>query len=397
MPRLDDKSKVFTAGFEILALRLRERYYTSVADFSRDLSRVFSRVLGGAENADDPPDADIEAIHSKLNEVPARTAEHNALSHEQKELKKLAKRIVKAVKEGLEAATRKEARLRGREMEEEIRRLDSMPIFASANAKVLDMEVDDEQDKSRPGSSASAIVHDTDMPDADDDADGPLSPGKPASTDFDVHLAGSNKQGKPTEPPSPPISRASCAPTTNGVSGHSHNHPGGGGGDLPSLLLHSPPDTAPAPGGGGSSAAAHHHDNDVFARGGVPWYLAPFDPLGTTIHEERYTGRAVLRDMSEELSDMDEDTLTGLAPLPGDAAAAAAEGAVGTNAEATAPLPPPLADDDDAPADDDEDELAQNPQGKTAATTTSTTTTPANTRSNRRRVGRRAQWSRSRK
>ena len=34
--------------------------------------------------------------------------------------------------------------------------------------------------------------------------------------------------------------------------------------------------------------------------------------MGTTISEERYTGREVLRGMSEELSDMDEDTLTEL-------------------------------------------------------------------------------------
>ena len=47
--------------------------------------------------------------------------------------------------------------------------------------------------------------------------------------------------------------------------------------------------------------------------GGVPWYLETFDIKGTTVHEERYTGREVLRDMSEELSELDDDELDDLA------------------------------------------------------------------------------------
>ncbi len=44
--------------------------------------------------------------------------------------------------------------------------------------------------------------------------------------------------------------------------------------------------------------------------GGVPWYMAVFDPVGTTIEEERWTGRELVRGMSEELSDMDEEELS---------------------------------------------------------------------------------------
>ncbi len=47
--------------------------------------------------------------------------------------------------------------------------------------------------------------------------------------------------------------------------------------------------------------------------GGIPWYLEKFDIHGTTVYEERYTGREVLRDMSEELSELDDDELDGLA------------------------------------------------------------------------------------
>jgi NuA3 HAT complex component NTO1 len=61
-----------------------------------------------------------------------------------------------------------------------------------------------------------------------------------------------------------------------------------------------------------SSAGSAESSAELADVGGVPWYLEHFDPVGTTVHEERYTGREVLRGMSEELSDMDEDTLTEL-------------------------------------------------------------------------------------
>lgn len=298
----------------MLQKRLHERYYTSVADFSRDLSQVFNRVLEGGEDGEDQANADINAIHNKLNEVPARTAEHNALSHEQKELKKLAKRIVKAVRELLEAATRKEAQLRRRDMDEEIRRLDSMGIFASGDARALTADGGEDADvpsRSRSASLASAAAADDDieMADADADADAD-TPGEDAS--LSVHENGTFpstgiKSEKPTEPISPPISRGSAAPM-NGLHALKPeialpNH-------LASLRAGSPNGEHPrAP----TSAPAV----DQFRQGGVPWYLAHFEPVGTTVHEEVYTGRAVLRDMSEELSDMDEDTLTELAPLGG--------------------------------------------------------------------------------
>ncbi|KAJ5416408.1 Zinc finger PHD-type [Penicillium cf. griseofulvum] len=46
--------------------------------------------------------------------------------------------------------------------------------------------------------------------------------------------------------------------------------------------------------------------------------MQPFDPVGTTVHEERWTGRDVMRGMSEELSELDEDELEGLKDLVDD-------------------------------------------------------------------------------
>ena len=47
--------------------------------------------------------------------------------------------------------------------------------------------------------------------------------------------------------------------------------------------------------------------------GGVPWYLKAFDIQGTTVHEPIWEGPQVLRDMSEDLSELDDDELDGLA------------------------------------------------------------------------------------
>lgn len=281
-----------------------------MSDFSRDLSKIFAEALASVGNPDAPSEADIEAIHNQLNEVKPGSAAHMALTQEQKDLKRLAKRIVKAVKEPLEAAMKKEAELRGLELEEQLRKLDSMGIFASTTSKSLDADGEDEtqthQAHRRTGSDTSVVAgaedqDNVDMLDASNDAALDPSLGKDSMLPFanDAYTpaskAGSHassnhkpstksRSDRPTEPLSPPISRSSSRPSgvpTSIASGDSSNNNG--------------------------------EPHDVFANGGVPWYLESFDPIGTTIYEERYTGRAVLRAMSEELSDMDEDTLTELA------------------------------------------------------------------------------------
>lgn len=52
--------------------------------------------------------------------------------------------------------------------------------------------------------------------------------------------------------------------------------------------------------------------HNPLSQGGIQWYMQPFDPMGTTIHEERWTGREVMRGLSEELSELDEEELKDL-------------------------------------------------------------------------------------
>jgi NuA3 HAT complex component NTO1 len=277
-------------------LKLRERYYTSVSEFSQALSLVISERMDSAANKDvaDTSAADINAISSHLNEVKPGTAEHMALTQEQKDIKRLAKRILKAVKEPLEDAFRKEAELKGLERDEVMKRLDALPIFAAT--KALELEGDPSPVKKggkhrRAASDISAAAgaspdnEDEEMPDADADLGVRINGKKSTPTSEAPGSRASSRHGKNAslskpasapEPLSPPTSTSSSSAATSAASGV------------------------------GQDAA------DVFAHGGVPWYLEQFDPIGTTVHEERYTGREVLRGMSEELSDMDEDTLTEL-------------------------------------------------------------------------------------
>ena len=248
-----------------------------------------------------------------------------ALTQEQKDVKRLAKRILKAVKEPLEDAMRKEAELKGRELEEEMKKLDAMGIFASAS-KVLDMdgEISGESGtNTRPGTrngkgrsasdvsaNAGASLEDVE---ADADGDVEMEDGADERTDEAViHLNVAGNEDTVPVPSSPrrrkrgtPTSQATDSTlSTHGNNAHTHKNSTS---EKPTEPI-SPPTSSDD-----AISEAVVDSDDVFAHGGVPWYLEPFDPVGTTVHEERYTGRAVLRDMSEELSDMDEDTLTELA------------------------------------------------------------------------------------
>lgn len=278
-------------------MQVRERYFTSVQDFSHQLSLTVAKRL----SPDEDVEGDIDTIRTQLNDSRG-TAEHLALSVEQKEVKKLAKRILRAVKEPLEDALKKEADLKGKELEEEMRKLDAMGIFAAFKSLDVDESPVKTSSKRRAASEASAAAG---ASSADDDMDMPDADGRTAEAVIQLHIPGKSEtipipnHKKKSKSASTRASSASSSAVAN-----TRNNPGNS--EPPAGPL-SPPLSA------SSASGADATTPDVFADGGVPWYLAPFDPEGTTIHEERYTGREVMRAMSEELSDMDEDTLTELA------------------------------------------------------------------------------------
>lgn len=132
----------------------------------------------------------------------------------------------------------------------------------------------------------------------------------------------------PVHQPTPEDS--SATPLTNGVTSHAQDsmvieehHEAGRVGEV---RPHVEPLTP---------ALSSEGDVHPFANGGVPWYMVPFDPVGTTVEEERWTGRDLVRGMSEELSDMDEEQLSCLVDMEiSGASGEAAEGKVSAESSA---------------------------------------------------------------
>lgn len=234
--------------------RLKQRFYPSVATFSSDLASLFTSEIGVGPAGDT---AELQA------QISGRAPE---LSLEQREKRKLAKRIIKVIQPSLEDAIRKESELNRKPFEKELKELDLILDHSVMSRDSVEPEGDSE------------------MLDATDAMEGV----EPTGT---------------TQAPS------EAQPALNQ--------------EQPEAGAEQPPTEEPAP----NTTTYYRHPTPVLteqdqqlplAMGGIQWYMQPFDPVGTTVHEERWTGRDVMRGMSEELSDMDEDELEGLKDLVND-------------------------------------------------------------------------------
>ncbi|EEQ33024.1 hypothetical protein McanMca71_003743 [Microsporum canis] len=321
---LDGKG-VFFVGFQAIRSKLEERYYTSVSEFSRDLAQVFTSGIGVASVGDT---AELQM------QISGRAPE---LSHEQREKRKLAKRIIKAVQPLLEDALKRESELNGKPYENELKGLDL----------ILENSVG-----SRRGSINTSSGEITNTSLLAEMATQPLTNGIEFKNE--KRLLDLTPKSEATEKPTELANNEKPAPETNGdravhVSGEDQDTemtldtptdqenngevtasysekvvPGIGSneieqsqtstrkvGEEANHQLQIPgdettPPTPPASFSGGQQLLP-------LAQGGIQWYMQPFDPIGTTIHEERWTGRELVRGMSEELSDIGEEELRDLA------------------------------------------------------------------------------------
>jgi NuA3 HAT complex component NTO1 len=297
MARLDEKTGVFKDGLNALGHKLSEYYYTSVATFSADLTAVLLPVLASLDGQQgDTSIRDITDVHDQLNGVAPGTAQHLSLTPEQKELKRITKRIAKAMKEMVDVARKKEAEMKGVPFEKE------MVEWAAFDARLEDcvkttgpsLLSRDAPTRLSEGVSVSAAGGASPSPETLSTAAG----GDAAMQDADSkvhtlaepessHKTTRSSNGQPSHPLSPPSSTSST--TRNGKSATTSN--------------------AAAPEENGGSIQSTASIEDPWARGGTPWYLHAFDISGTTVHDERWTGPETMRAMSETLSEMDEETL----------------------------------------------------------------------------------------
>lgn len=197
------------------------------------------------------------------------------LSVEQREKRKLAKRIIKSIQPALEDAIRKESELNRKPYEKELKELDVILDHSVMSRRgdsaepegdtELDLAPADTKVEAMEGVEATAHGnHILDAPQADE-----AVPSREIATEDSVH--GGHIPEQETKP---------------NINVITKRHP---------------------------TPILSEEDQELpLAQGGIQWYMEPFDPNGTTIHEERWTGRDVMRGMSEELSELDEDELKDL-------------------------------------------------------------------------------------
>ncbi|CAD0112682.1 unnamed protein product [Aureobasidium uvarum] len=281
----------FKDGFEELERKLSERQYISVAEFSEDILTVLSSDnTSPGNNVIEVQDV-IDTQH-QLDE-PVDTPEHRALTPEQKELKKIRKRIIKPVREFLEKASTREAELKCIPVEENPRWAEFDALLEDSVQTNGALPTTEIGDNISPDTSVSVVAgaspshtnnradEDVHMLDDDDeDAEGEPDVEVNGTAHGPVNAGVLPAKGaifKPMQPLSPPNSTSSVA--NNNVD---------------ATIEHGNQELAPPP------IVA----NDPWAHGGIPWYLELFDIDGTTVHEERWSGRDA---MSEELTDLDEE------------------------------------------------------------------------------------------
>lgn len=305
------------------------RSYTSVSAFSVELGAIFSDAVGLPVAVDA---AEVQAHIS--NEVSSKDT-----TPEYKETKKLAKRIIKAVQASLEDAMRKESELCRRPFEKELRGLGLLDnsvlsrrdsITNSLGDEISDSQPDNLKPRNRgsnlgespqPNSLTTMTDQNSGIPRFEHSKENisqvlasniysgsslqqePSHVGAGPPADMDTDGRPTNETAT-TYPASPERLNDTNLKNSNTNEGREH------GKSIIGSSIHQEGKTSrqaepPSP------PLSSEGDSQMF-NGGIPWYMAVFDPVGTTIQEERWTGRELVRGMSEELTDMDEEELSGL-------------------------------------------------------------------------------------
>jgi NuA3 HAT complex component NTO1 len=282
-----DSKGVFTEGFSDLQVRLDEKFYTSVQAFSADMAVVLSEEVGFAPVTTVGGEAELD-----LDKVA-----HSSLTPEQKETKKLVKRIMRGLQPHFEEALRREADLAGRPYEKlpDLETLLNLKLQRRISALSVDsIRQTTETDETIVGQHDGQVLPDGEAEAVAAKADDMQLAPTPDDNAADPHRTAHDEAAD----------EAAIAAQLGQDAMHASNEPQREAMDLDHAEENGHPLTPPR---------SEKNLLNPLGNGGIPWYMEPFDIYGTTVHEERYTGREVLRDLSEELSELDDDVLDGLA------------------------------------------------------------------------------------
>jgi NuA3 HAT complex component NTO1 len=290
-------------------------------------AKVFSKehltVAGFAQDVVSAINSDFGSTAASITELVASVsgrAEDNT-STEDRERRSLVRRIVKGIEPLIEDALRKEAELNRRPYAEEMREMDEALLSRRESlAQSIELPALGSVE-SRPELEVTALVSgDVDMVDT------------PAIAGTNGRLEGTTEDPQASVPQVNLVKHEDSTTATETIIGTANTPPASMNGFKPDphTLLNGDTQLAPEqpsdldkpnniepPTPPLSMQGANHPPQQIPSlpvEGGIPWYVEQFDPEGTTIYEERWTGPEVLRDLSEELSEMDEDELYELGP-----------------------------------------------------------------------------------
>jgi NuA3 HAT complex component NTO1 len=289
--RLDNNTNAphFTAAFELIRAKVEDREYHSVTPLAEDIASALREKAGVTQNGD-----------TKVKLTP-----------EQKYIKQRATVILSKVKPMLMDAARKEAQLAQKveaAVEEDAQRV--LVIMQSAlkggPSSIMPSVVGTEEPDTEAGSRRGSL-HGLTNGHSEAEVDG----------DVDMLDASHRESDAPNNIGGPTIHEEMMQAEVNKLElevSHSNHEPN----------VDDANESVPALSNSGSTNPSHGHvepptpprsEKDLLAplaHGGIPWYLEHFDVQGTTVHEEEWPGRDVLRAMSEQLSELDEDAVNDL-------------------------------------------------------------------------------------
>ncbi|MCJ1313743.1 nuA3 HAT complex component nto1 [Agyrium rufum] len=320
---LDGKKATFQDGLAKIRANTESRFYTSVSTFSSDLYAVFVAITGTSTLDDQQED-----------ELPlCSDGRKKTLTPEQKDKRKLARRIIKAVKPALEDAVRKESELCNKPYEQQLKLMDMLSISSRRDsaAESLSHEHIIAESNIHHESLRTMIINNiqeaqvngldhTEQPEIrelSETAEPHSTPSKPPLEAENTKKTSIIVNGFP-----PPEARTLAAFMANGTLPPSGEEVSvlmvGHLAEEPAVLVEEP--VQPSPLAISLPSATNLQVVTSLSVGGIPWYMTPFDPKGTTVFEERWTGRDVAGEMSEELSEVDEEELDEMDIINGDIA-----------------------------------------------------------------------------
>lgn len=300
-----DSKGIFAEDFGKLKTRLDEKAYTSIQAFNDDLLAVFSARINHTpvNNAGD------------VNNEPNKPL-HASLASDQKELKKLMKRIIRTIQPHIDDALRKEADLARAPVEQpvDLETLLEQKLQGKRDVRLKETAPYDlgEAEQKDHDHVLEAMPNDEESDDAlNKKVDIQLAPTPDDNATDNSHSIHDEAADEAA------IAAQLGQDTLHASNGERHS------GTMELNIGETAGRTEPL-----TPPRSEKNLLNPLHNGGIPWYLEPFDIHGTTVYEPIWAGREVLKAMSEDLSELDDDELDGLAdsdPVQPDEEAAGAQ------------------------------------------------------------------------